>query len=54
MIRQRILTKHKGAVVVRGKADIGFQRLQELLPIAGLEFVRPTLRMPTFSVGLAI
>jgi len=54
MIRQRIPTKPKGGVVVRGKADIGFQRLQELLPIAGLELVGPTLRMTTFSVALAI
>jgi molybdate transport system substrate-binding protein len=30
-----------GAVVARGEAEIGFQQLSELLPIAGIDVVGP-------------
>ncbi|MBC7782006.1 MAG: substrate-binding domain-containing protein [Proteobacteria bacterium] len=45
-----------GAPVARGEADLGFQQVAELLPVAGIEIVGtlpPDIqKMTTFSVGL--
>ena len=53
---RRIDTERVGAVVARGEAEIGFQQLSELLPIAGLDVVGPlpteVQRVTTFSAGI--
>jgi molybdate transport system substrate-binding protein len=38
---RRIDTERVGAVVARGDAEIGFQQISELLPIAGIDVVGP-------------
>jgi molybdate transport system substrate-binding protein len=38
---QRIERERVGAVVARGEAEIGFQQISELLPIAGIDYVGP-------------
>jgi molybdate transport system substrate-binding protein len=38
---RRIDTERVGAVVARGDAEIGFQQMSELLPIAGIDVVGP-------------
>jgi molybdate transport system substrate-binding protein len=38
---RRIEGERVGAVVARGEAEIGFQQISELLPIAGVDFVGP-------------
>jgi ankyrin repeat protein/ABC-type molybdate transport system substrate-binding protein len=38
---RRIETERVGAVVARGDAEIGFQQISELLPIAGIDVVGP-------------
>jgi molybdate transport system substrate-binding protein len=38
---KKILSERVGAVVARGEAEIGFQQISELLPIAGVDFVGP-------------
>ena len=38
---RRIDGERVGAVVARGEAQIGFQQISELLPIAGIDFVGP-------------
>lgn len=38
---KRILSERVGTVVARGDAELGFQQISELLPIAGLDFVGP-------------
>jgi molybdate transport system substrate-binding protein len=38
---RRIDGERVGAVVARGEAEIGFQQISELLPIAGIDFVGP-------------
>jgi sugar lactone lactonase YvrE/ABC-type molybdate transport system substrate-binding protein len=38
---QRIERERVGAVVARGEAEIGFQQISELLPIAGIHYVGP-------------
>jgi molybdate transport system substrate-binding protein len=47
-----------GAVVARGEAEIGFQQMSELLPIAGIEHITPlppeVQRVSVFSAGVAI
>jgi molybdate transport system substrate-binding protein len=47
-----------GAVVARGEAEIGFQQISELLPIAGIDFVGPLpaeiQRVTVFSAGVAV
>ena len=46
-----------GAVVARGEAEIGFQQISELLPVAGIEYVGPlpaeVQRITVFSAGVA-
>lgn len=46
-----------GAVVARGEAEIGFQQISELLPIAGVDYVGPlpaeVQRVTLFSAGVA-
>lgn len=45
-----------GAVVARGEAEIGFQQMSELLPVAGIEIVGPLpheiQEITVFSAGL--
>jgi molybdate transport system substrate-binding protein len=38
---RRIESERVGAVVARGDAEIGFQQVSELLPIAGIDYVGP-------------
>lgn len=38
---QRIERERVGAVVARGEAELGFQQISELLPIAGIDYVGP-------------
>ena len=38
---KRIESERVGAVVARGDAEIGFQQVSELLPIAGLDYLGP-------------
>jgi len=46
-----------GTVVARGEADLGFQQISELLPIAGIEIVgalpAEVQQISTFSAGIA-
>jgi len=54
---RRIESERVGAVVARGDAEIGFQQISELLPIAGIELVGPlppgAQRVTIFSAGVA-
>jgi molybdate transport system substrate-binding protein len=47
-----------GAVVARGDAEIGFQQVSELLPVAGIDFLGPLpadiQEMTVFSAGLHV
>jgi len=38
---RRIEGERVGAVVARGEAEIGFQQISELLPVAGVDYVGP-------------
>jgi molybdate transport system substrate-binding protein len=38
---KRIESERVGAVVARGEAEIGFQQVSELLPIAGIDYIGP-------------
>jgi molybdate transport system substrate-binding protein len=38
---KRIESERVGAVVARGEAELGFQQVSELLPIAGIEYLGP-------------
>ena len=53
----RIERERVGAVVARGDAEIGFQQISELLPIAGIEIVGPlppeVQRVTVFAAGVA-
>jgi molybdate transport system substrate-binding protein len=46
-----------GALVARGEAEIGFQQISELLPIAGIDHVTPlppeVQKVSVFSAGVA-
>jgi molybdate transport system substrate-binding protein len=46
-----------GAVVARGEAEIGFQQISELLPVAGIDHVTPlppeVQKVSVFSAGVA-
>jgi molybdate transport system substrate-binding protein len=54
---KRIERERVGAVVARGDAEIGFQQISELLPIAGIEVVGPlppeVQRVTVFAAGVA-
>jgi molybdate transport system substrate-binding protein len=54
---KRISKEPVGAVVARGEAEIGFQQISELLPVAGIEYVGPlpseVQRITVFSAGIA-
>ncbi len=45
-----------GAVIARGEAEIGFQQVSELLPVAGIDYLGPLpeglQRITVFSAGL--
>ena len=47
-----------GTVIARGEAEIGFQQLSELLPIAGIDIVGPipaeVQKITIFSGGVAV
>jgi putative tricarboxylic transport membrane protein len=54
---ERIVSERVGAVVARGDAEIGFQQISELLPIAGIDYVGPlpdeVQRVSIFAAGVA-
>jgi molybdate transport system substrate-binding protein len=54
---RRIESERVGAVVARGEAEIGFQQISELLPVAGIEYVGPlppeVQRLTVFAAGVA-
>jgi molybdate transport system substrate-binding protein len=47
-----------GEVVARGDAEIGFQQVSEILPVAGIELLGPLpaaiQRITVFSIGLHV
>jgi molybdate transport system substrate-binding protein len=53
---RRVESERVGAVVARGEAEVGFQQLSELLPIAGIDVVGPlppgAQRITVFSAGV--
>jgi molybdate transport system substrate-binding protein len=55
---QRIASEPVGVVVARGDAEIGFQQISELLPVAGIDYVGPlppeVQRVTVFSAGVAV
>ena len=56
--KSRIIERERvGAVVARGEAEIGFQQISELLPIAGIDYVgalpAEVQRITLFSAGIA-
>jgi molybdate transport system substrate-binding protein len=64
-IADRVLPKSRmiagervGAVVARGEAEIGFQQISELLPVAGIEFVGPlppdVQRVTVVAAGIGV
>ncbi len=55
---RRIERERVGAVVARGEAEIGFQQISELLPVAGIDYVGPlpseVQRVTVFSAGVVV
>lgn len=54
---KKIFSERVGTVVARGEAELGFQQVSELIPIAGLDFVgtlpEEVQKVTVFSAGLA-
>ena len=54
---RRILSERVGTIVARGEAEIGFQQVSELLPIAGIDYlgtIPEAVQQPTiFCAGIA-
>ena len=54
---KRIESERVGTIVARGDAEIGFQQVSELLPIAGIDYVGPlpdaVQQVTVFSAGIA-
>jgi molybdate transport system substrate-binding protein len=54
---RRIDREQVGTVVARGDAEIGFQQISELLPVAGIDYLGPlppeVQKVTVFSAGLA-
>jgi molybdate transport system substrate-binding protein len=54
---REIKSERVGNVIARGDAEIGFQQVSELLPIAGIEFLGPipdeVQKVTVFSAGIA-
>jgi molybdate transport system substrate-binding protein len=54
---QRIASEPVAAVVARGDAEIGFQQISELLPVAGIDYAgalpRGAQKVTVFSAGIA-
>lgn len=54
---KEIVSERVGNVVARGDAEIGFQQVSELIPVAGIEFVGPLppelQKITVFSAGIA-
>ena len=54
---RKIESERVAAVVARGEAEIGFQQISELLPVAGIDYVGPlphdVQRVTVFSAGVA-
>ena len=54
---KRIESERVGTVVARGDAEIGFQQVRELLPIAGIDYVGPlpdaVQQVTVFPAGIA-
>jgi molybdate transport system substrate-binding protein len=54
---KRIESERVGTIVARGDAEIGFQQVSELLPIAGIDYVGPlppeVQQVIVFSAGVA-
>jgi molybdate transport system substrate-binding protein len=54
---KRIDSERVATVVARGDAEIGFQQISELLPVAGIDYVGPlppeVQRVTVFSAGVA-
>lgn len=54
---RKIFSERVGTVVARGDAELGFQQVSELVPIAGLDYVGPlpaeVQRVTIFSAGVA-
>jgi molybdate transport system substrate-binding protein len=55
---KRIANEPVGAVVARGEAELGFQQISELLPVAGIDYVGPlppeVQKVTVFSAGIAV
>jgi molybdate transport system substrate-binding protein len=55
---KRIDSEPVGAAVARGGAEIGFQQISELLPVAGIDYAGPlppeVQRVTVFSAGIAV
>jgi molybdate transport system substrate-binding protein len=55
---KRIESERVGTIVARGDAELGFQQVSELLPIAGIDYVGPlpaeVQKITVFSAGIAV
>src|SRR5213594_1199082 len=55
---RKIESERVAAVVARGEAEIGFQQISELLPVAGIDHVTPlppeVQKVSIFSAGVAL